>query len=90
MTTGNFQKDLNRPNILKIFIFYRWDAKDIAFFVSAATGVVVVGTVQLMKLANRSAQRRIAAGEFPDFGALGTERGSDGMEALPKGTGSER
>lgn len=47
-------------------------AKDAAFFVAGSTGVVVLGTVQLMKLANRRTQRRIASGEFPDFEALGT------------------
>jgi hypothetical protein len=31
--------------------------------------VMTVGAVQLMKLANRNAQRRIAAGEFPDLDA---------------------
>jgi len=32
--------------------------------------VMSVGAVQLMKLANRNAQRRIAAGEFPDLDRL--------------------
>lgn len=31
------------------------------------TIVLTVGTVQVMKLANRVAKRRIAAGEFPDY-----------------------
>ena len=31
--------------------------------------VMTVGAVQLMKLANQNAQRRIAAGEFPDLDA---------------------
>ena len=60
-------------------------AKDVAFFISASTGVVVVGAVQLMKLANRSAQRRIAAGEFPGFNALGTEPDTDAKAALTEG-----
>lgn len=33
----------------------------------STTIVLTVGTVQVMKLANRLAQRRIAAGEFPDY-----------------------
>jgi hypothetical protein len=35
-----------------------------------STGAMTLGAVQLMKLANRRAQRRIAAGEFPDMKAL--------------------
>ena len=37
---------------------------------AGSTIVMTVGAVQLMKLANRAAQRRIAAGEFPDMSAL--------------------
>ncbi len=39
-------------------------------FPAASTLVMTLGAVQLMKLANRSAQRRIAAGEYPDLAAL--------------------
>ena len=38
---------------------------------AASTVAMTLGAVQLMKLANRKAQRRIAAGEFPGSGALG-------------------
>lgn len=38
---------------------------------AASTIAMTLGAVQLMKLANQNAQRRIAAGEFPDIGALG-------------------
>jgi hypothetical protein len=40
-------------------------------FPAVSTILMTVGAVQLMKLANRYAQRRLAAGEFPDFKALG-------------------
>ncbi len=43
--------------------------------------VMTFGAVQLMKLANRRAQRRIAAGEFPDFRALGTEASTERNES---------
>ncbi len=59
--------------------------KDVAFFVAASTGAVLLGTVQLMKLANQNAQRRIAAGEFPDFKTLGTETNTDEKAALNEG-----
>jgi len=51
-------------------------------FVPATMGIACLGAVQLMKLSNRNAQRRIAAGEFPGFNALGTETDTDTMEAL--------
>jgi hypothetical protein len=35
-----------------------------------STVAMTVGALQLMKLANRNAQRRIATGEFPDMKAL--------------------
>ena len=60
-------------------------AKDAAFFIAASMGVVLFGTVQLMKLANRRAQRRIAAGEFPEFNALGAEVNTDANAALTDG-----
>jgi len=37
---------------------------------ATSTVVMTLAAVQLMKLANRRAQRRIAAGEFPDIKAL--------------------
>jgi hypothetical protein len=52
-------------------------AMNVAFFIAGSTGVVFLGAVQLMKLANRKAQQRIAAGEFSDFKALGTEATTD-------------
>jgi len=39
-------------------------------FPVGSTLAMTLGAVQLMKLANRNAQRRIAAGEFPDIRAL--------------------
>lgn len=38
-----------------------------------ATIVMTLGTIKLMKLANRKAQRRIALGEFPGFETLRIE-----------------
>lgn len=57
-------------------------AVGVAFFVAGSTGGVVLGAVQLMKVANRRAQRRLAAGEFPDFKALSAEATTD-SEADP-------
>ena len=37
---------------------------------AGSTVAMTLGAVQLMKLANRNAQRRIAAGAFPDMAAL--------------------
>lgn len=51
-------------------------------FIPAGMGIASLGAVQLMKLANRSAQRRIAAGEFPGFNALSNETKTDSTEAL--------
>jgi hypothetical protein len=42
-----------------------------ALFPVATTLAMTLGAVQLMKLANRNAQRRIAAGEFLDIQAIG-------------------
>ena len=56
-----------------------------ALSMAASTIVVPLGAVQLMKLANRRAQRRIAAGEFPDFNALGAEVNTDANGALTDG-----
>ena len=46
-----------------------------ALLIVAPTILVPLGAVQLMKLANRRAQRRIAAGEFPGLGASDAEGG---------------
>ncbi len=56
-----------------------------AFSIAGSTIVVPLGAVQLMKLANRRAQRRIAAGEFPDFNALVTEANTAAKAALNDG-----
>jgi hypothetical protein len=61
--------------------------KDISFFIAGSTGVLFLGAVQLMKLANRRAQRRIAAGEFADFNALGAGGNMDAEKGLTKGSG---
>ena len=55
------------------------------FFPAGSTILMTLGAVQLMKLANRSAQRRIAAGEFPDFEELGTGTSTDATAALTEG-----
>ncbi len=60
-------------------------ARDISFFIAGSTGFVFFGTVQLMKLANRSAQRRIAAGEFTDFTGLDPERSKSASRTLGDG-----
>ena len=52
---------------------------------AGSTVVMFIATVQLMKLANRSAQRRIAAGEFPDFEVLGAETSTEPKRSLPEG-----
>ena len=44
-------------------------------FPVGTTLAMTLGAVQLMKFANRRAQRRIAAGEFPDLHALGAGEG---------------
>jgi len=54
--------------------------------IPAAMGIATLGAVQLMKLANRNAQRRIAAGEFAGFNALDTEAKTDTMDALTDGS----
>ena len=56
-------------------------AMDASFFIAGSMGVVFLGAVQLMKVANRSAERRIAAGEFPGFDALGSGESTDAKEA---------
>ena len=58
------------------------------FFIVGSAIVVPLGAVQLMKLANRRAQRRIAAGEFPDFNALGAEASTEPERSLPEGLNS--
>jgi hypothetical protein len=52
-------------------------------FPVGTTVAMTIGAVQLMKLANRNAQRRIAAGEFPDIQALGAGD-SDARVTLPE------
>ena len=52
---------------------------------AGSTIVMTLAAVQLMKLANRNAQRRIAAGEFPDFEALGAEKSTQPKRSLPEG-----
>jgi len=54
-------------------------------FPIGSTLAMTLGAVQLMKLANRRAQSRIAAGEFPDIEALG--RGApDALAAAGRGS----
>jgi hypothetical protein len=57
-------------------------ALGILFPVGTTLGLTV-GAVQLMKLANRNAQRRIATGEFPDLQVLGTGESAAATEGLP-------
>jgi hypothetical protein len=52
-----------------------------------STAAMTFGAVQLMKLANRNAQRRIAAGEFPDLEGLALPEVSDGGGGAPPGGG---
>jgi hypothetical protein len=47
------------------------------------TLAMTLGAVQMMKLANRNAQRRIAAGEFPDIQALGAGESDASADGLP-------
>ena len=54
-------------------------------FIPAGMAVATLSAVQLMKLANRNAQRRIAAGEFAGFNALGAESKTDAEVALTDG-----
>jgi len=54
--------------------------------IPAAMGIATLGAVQLMKLANRNAQRQIAAGESTGFNALGTEARTEPTEALTDGS----
>lgn len=49
------------------------DIAIVALLPAASVVVITVGAVQLMKLANRNAQRRIAAGEYPELEALKPE-----------------
>ena len=55
-------------------------------FIPAGMGLASLGAVQLMKLANRNAQRRIALGEYPGFDVLGTETKADATGALTDGS----
>jgi hypothetical protein len=54
-------------------------------FIPTGMGIATVGAVQLMKLENRNAQKRIAKGEFPGFDALETERRADSTPVLSNG-----
>jgi len=53
---------------------------------AVSTVVMTLGAVQLMKLANRSAQRRIARGEFPDIQALRARDELDPQLGRPQGS----
>jgi hypothetical protein len=55
-------------------------------FIPAGMGLSSLGAVRLMKLANRNAQLRIAAGEFPGLNALGTEKRTASTESLTDGS----
>jgi hypothetical protein len=48
-----------------------------------STVAMTLGAVQLMKLANRNAQRRIASGEFPDLQPLRAADSEHEVESLP-------
>ena len=48
-----------------------------------STFALTLGAVQLMKLANRNAQRRIAAGEFPDIQAVAAGGSDQEVDSLP-------
>ena len=61
-------------------------AMDVSFVIAGSLGVSFLGAVQLMKVANRSAERRIAAGEFPGFNSLGSGESSDTKEAVTDAT----
>lgn len=55
-------------------------------FIPAGMGIATLGAVQLMKLANRAAQRRIAAGESPAFDVLDTGPGTGATRELFDGS----
>lgn len=44
----------------------------VALFSAFGVAGMLIGSVQIMKLANRRAQRRIAAGEYPGLDAVGS------------------
>jgi hypothetical protein len=54
-------------------------------FIPAGMGIATLGAVQLMKLANRDAQRRIAAGELTGFDALDTDARPDATAVVTDG-----
>jgi len=63
-----------------------WDGGGLATAILwpiGSTLALTLGAVQLMKLANRNAQRRIAAGEFPDMKTLGPGAADAGEEGTP-------
>jgi len=45
-------------------------ATAVVLFSGFGTAGMLIGAVQLMKLANRRAQRRIAAGDYPGIGSV--------------------
>jgi len=55
-------------------------------FIPAGMGIASLGAVRLMKLANRNAQRRIAASGFPGFNAQGTETDAASTGVLSDGS----
>lgn len=71
---------------IAVTALFTGSAKDAVFFISGSTGIVVIGTVQLMKLANRRAQRRIASGDLPGLRALDTDTRADTKAALTHGS----
>jgi hypothetical protein len=54
--------------------------------IPAGMGIASLGAVRLMKLANRNAQRRIAAGGFPGLNAQGTETKAASTGVLSAGS----
>jgi len=63
-----------------------WDGGGLATAILwpiGSTLALTLGAVQMMKLANRKAQRRIAAGEFPDMKTLGPGAAEAGEEGTP-------
>ena len=62
------------------------DVTAMILFPAASVVVMTFGALQLMKLANRTAQRRIAAGEFPDLDRLKGVARPHTEEGLPPGS----
>ena len=55
----------------------------------ASVAAMTLGAVQWMKAANRKAQHRIAAGEFPDMGAVGLASLIYDEDRMPQGPALE-